>query len=102
MNKSIKTTGIIASSLLLATLPMSLMHIPNHALLIVAAILIMITAGPVLFLRQQNKDYPERKGYNFQLFISEFIFIPALFYEVKEKLIIAWPEVPLPGQSLPG
>ena len=84
MNNSIKATGIIANGLLLAALAMSLLHIPNHALLILAAILIMITAGSALLLKQLNREYPQSRVYNLVLFMAAIIFVPALFFALQQ------------------
>ena len=87
MGKKINIYGILSNSLLVISLVMSFLHLPNQALLIILGMLLMITVESLLFLFYLNKFHSTKKSYNIIAFISAFLFIPSLFFSMQQFMV---------------
>jgi hypothetical protein len=84
MENKIKIFGLIPIGLLLIAIFISLLHIPNQALLIVLGILLFIFVEVPIFLLYLNKSNNSSRMYNIFAFLSLFIFIPCLFFFLQD------------------
>ena len=86
MSKFIQISGSIALALLLLAGFMSLLNIPNSAILILLALFIMLLFTLPVFLTKINENNYTGKAYNWIAFISLFIFLFGLFFALQRFL----------------
>jgi hypothetical protein len=80
MNKKITLFGILLNGLLIIAAILSLLHIPNFALLILTGIFIMLFIEVPLFLVYLNKAKLSKRSYNILSFFSFFLFPISLVF----------------------
>lgn len=87
MEKRIEFFGIIPIGLLMIALVMSILHLPNYALLIILGIIIFALIELPLFLIHQNRKKNTKKGYNIFTFFSLLLFIISMFFTLQHFIV---------------